>query len=100
MTSQSEPPFDYNAYLDMMEKNRHNFMRMWAWEQARMAPWSSEVITVDPLPFARPGPGMAADNKPKFDLSKYNPEYFNRLRQRVLEAGERGIYVSVMLFQG
>ena len=100
MTSQSEPPFDYNAYLDMMEKNHHNFMRMWAWEQARMAPWSSEVITVDPLPFARPGPGMAADNKPKFDLSKYNPEYFNRLRQRVLEAGERGIYVSVMLFQG
>jgi hypothetical protein len=100
MVSASEPDFDYQAYLDMMKKHHHNFMRMWAWEQAQMAPWSSEIIIVKPLPFARTGPGMAKDNKPKFDLTKYNPEYFSRLRQRVLDAGKKGIYVSIMLFQG
>jgi hypothetical protein len=100
MVSAGETDFSYEEYLDMMQQNKHNFMRMWAWEQARMAPWSSEIILFDPLPFLRTGPGLAADDKPKFDLTKYSPEYFNRLRQRIIEAGKRGIYVSVMLFQG
>lgn len=100
MISQSEAVFDYDEYLDMMEKNHHNFMRMWAWEQAQMASWSSEVIVVSPLPFSRTGPGLATDRKPKFDLAKYDPEYFERLRKRIIAAGEKGIYVSVMLFQG
>jgi len=43
---------------------------------------------------------LARDGKPKFDLSRYNPEYFERLRTRVRAAGERGIYVSIMLFEG
>ncbi|HZI23517.1 MAG TPA: DUF6298 domain-containing protein [Chryseolinea sp.] len=100
MVSASEINFDYEGYLEMMERNGHNFMRMWSWEQSQMAPWSSEVIYIRPLPFARTGPGLAKDNKPKFDLKKYNPEYFQRLRQRVEQAAEKGIYVSVMLFQG
>lgn len=32
--------------------------------------------------------------------ARFNQQYFDRLRQRVVVAGERGIYVSVMLFQG
>ena len=28
--------FNYTEYLDMMQKNGHNFMRMWTWEQTRM----------------------------------------------------------------
>ena len=45
------------------------------------------------------GPGNALDGKPKFDLTKFNQTYFDRLRSR---AGSRaqGIYVSVMLFNG
>ena len=31
---------------------------------------------------------------------EFNQEYFDRLRSRVIAAGECGIYVSVMLFQG
>src|SRR5688572_3392052 len=96
----SEPTFDYSTYLNMMATHNHNFMRMWVWEQPQMAPWSSENIYFNPLPFLRTGPGVANDNKPKFDLTKFNPSYFNRLRQRIIEAGQRGIYVSVMLFQG
>lgn len=32
--------------------------------------------------------------------SKFNDEYFQRLRRRVELAGQRGMYVSVMFFQG
>src|SRR5262249_41618704 len=36
----------------------------------------------------------------KFDLTRFNQAYFDQLRSRVLEAAQRGIYVSVMLFEG
>ncbi len=102
------PPLDYTAYLDWMKNYNHNFMRMWAWE---MVTWDTQDINskwrnentfhhVGPLPWARTGPGNALDGKPKFDLTKYDTDYFSRLRSRIVEAGERGIYVSVMLFEG
>jgi hypothetical protein len=52
-----------------------------------------------PFPWQRTGPGTATDGKPKFNLDKYNQAYFDRLRARAKAAGDRGIYVSIMLFQ-
>jgi len=46
------------------------------------------------------GPGAATDGKPRFDLSRFDPAYFGRLRDRVTAAGDKGIYVAVMLFEG
>ena len=46
------------------------------------------------------GPGTALDGKPKFDLDRFNQAYFDRLRARVIAAGDRGIYASIMLFDG
>lgn len=100
MLIKGDRSFDFAEYLEMMKKNGHNFMRMWMFEQPLMASWTSDTINFDPLPFARTGPGIARDGKPKFDLTKYNPSYFNRLRKRVIDAGKKNIYVSVMLFQG
>jgi len=97
------PRFDFTAYLDFLTRLNHNFIRMWTWESVRWKPghWRPEAIhTVTPHPYARTGPGAAFDGKPKFDLTKYDPRYFDRLRARVMEAGRRGIYVSVMLFEG
>jgi hypothetical protein len=94
------PPFPYQEYLDFMQAANHNFMRLWMFEQPERACWTEAVIYFDPLPWARPGPGEAADGKPKFDLSSWNEDYFTRLRQRLIQAGERGIYCAVMLFQG
>jgi subtilisin-like proprotein convertase family protein len=96
------PVFDYAAYLDFLQQNNHNFTRLWVWEQAR---WSVEIDDDDywfsPMaPYVRSGPGLARDGKPKFDLSRFDQAYFDRLRQRVRQAGERGIYVAVMLFDG
>jgi hypothetical protein len=100
------PKFDYDRYLDFMRRHNHNFMRLWAWEQARWAPWSDGKAPnpddwfIQPNPYSRSGPGLALDGKPKFDLATFDEAYFTRLRERVRKAGRQGIYVSVMLFQG
>jgi hypothetical protein len=96
---EGDQPFDYQGYLDFMVANGHNFMRMWTWDHTEMAPWTTSKLYFDPMPFARTGPGAALDGKPRFDLSRWNEDYFTRLRSRVMQAGERGIYVSVMLFE-
>jgi hypothetical protein len=98
----SDPPpvFDYTAYLDFLEANHHDFFRLWAWEQAKWAPWTASDIWFAPAIYQRPGPGEALDGKPKFDLSSFDQAYFDRMRARIIEAGNRGIYVSIMLFDG
>lgn len=101
----TDPPpiFDFPAYLDFLNRHGHNFIRLWTWE--------STVCDIDeggrrmryyaaPQPWLRTGPGLALDGKPRFDLSAFDPEYFDRLRTRVTEAGRRGVYVSIMLFEG
>lgn len=98
------PPFDYGAYLDFLQKHNHNFIRLWTEEEVawEIKPKEGPAVQnlMGPLPWARTGSGVARDGKPKFDLSRFNPEYFDRLRSRVEETGRRGIYVSVMLFEG
>jgi hypothetical protein len=94
------PPFPYEEYLDFMQAHHHNFMRLWMFEQPERACWTDARIVFDPLPWARTGPGTANDGLPKFDLGTWNESYFQRLRDRLLAAGERGIYAAVMLFQG
>ncbi len=94
------PPFPYEEYLDWMQSGGHNFMRLWMFEHPERASWSPAPLFFDPLPWMRPGPGLAADGKPRFDLDTFNEAYFERMRRRVIQAGERGIYCAVMLFQG
>ena len=101
----TDPPgtFDWEAYLDFLQRYHHNFIRLWRWELVR---WDTApnggpgVLTVAPHPWARTGPGKAADGKPKFNLKRFEEDYFQRLRARVVAAHERGIYVSIMLFEG
>ncbi|HVW69001.1 MAG TPA: DUF6298 domain-containing protein [Steroidobacteraceae bacterium] len=94
--------FDYDAYLNFLQANGHDFFRLYVWEQSR---WTLETADEDywfypETPYERTGPGRANDGEPKFDLSKLNQTYFDRLRARVAAAGKRGIYVSIMLFDG
>lgn len=91
---------DFNSHLDVLERHGHNFLRLWSLESPVGFSEEGEVLSVSPLPFERTGPGAARDGLPKFDGSRLNHEYFARLRDRVKTAGERGVYVSVMLFQG
>ncbi len=97
-----DPPnaFDFDAYLDFLVPHNHNFIRLWVWDSATWANGQGRVRYASPQPWLRTGPGLALDGKPKFDLEKFDPAYFERLRVRVQAAGQRGIYVSVMLFEG
>jgi hypothetical protein len=94
------PTFPFDEYLDFMVSHGHNFMRLWMFEHPQNASWTPVPMVFYPLPWARTGPGLAHDGKPKFNLDVWDGEYFTRLRERTAEAGRRGIYVAVMLFQG
>jgi hypothetical protein len=92
--------FSTPGYIAMMKSHNHNFMRLWGWQQSAWAPWTPDKIVYEPTLYVRTGPGMALDGGLKFDLKKFNPVYFDRMRARVTECRERGIYCAVQLFQG
>lgn len=89
--------YDYDGYLDFLQQYNHNFIRLWTSELTYKG---EPVKYTRPYPWPRTGPGTALDGKPKFDLTRHNREYFDRLRSRVISARDRGIYVSIMLFEG
>ncbi|MBN2287676.1 MAG: hypothetical protein JXI43_14610 [Tissierellales bacterium] len=103
----TQPPeeLDFPAYIEWMKKYNHNFIRLWTWE---LLNWDTQanredeaqIHSTSPQPWLRTGPGNALDGKLKFDLKKYNPIYFERLKQRVKLAAHNDIYVSIMLFEG
>ena len=97
----NDPPaaFDFAAYLDFLEKHHHNFIRLWTWELTKYA-YDGKTNYARGFPWLRTGPGQALDGQLKFDLAKFDAAYFDRLRTRVQAAGRRGIYVSVMMFEG
>jgi Family of unknown function (DUF6298) len=95
------PVLNYQWYLDFLEQHHHNFFRLWRWESPKW--FDDEPLGIKyarPHPWLRTGPGLAQDEKPRFDLTRFDPEYFARMRQRIQLAGARGMYVSVMLFEG
>ncbi|MFO7668455.1 MAG: DUF6298 domain-containing protein [Bacteroidales bacterium] len=104
-TADFQAEFDFPRYLHWMKEYNHNFMRLWTWE---LMNWETEKAVKDrtveyfvaPHPWLRTGPGTALDGKLKFDLSQFDPVYFERLKQRVEQAADSGIYVSIMLFEG
>ena len=93
--------FDYPAYLGFLKERGHNFIRLWRWEQFKsQAAGGGFHLCMAPQPWLRTGPGRAKDGKPKFDLSKFDQTFFDRLRDRVVAAGNAGMYVAVMFFDG
>lgn len=97
----SPAPFDFDAYLEFLGKYPHNFFRLWRYEATRVTDDDGKrTLFCSPHPWLRTGATMALDGKPRFDLTRFDEAYFARLRERVSAAGQRGIYVSIMLFEG
>jgi len=89
------PGGSFDGYLHWLKGFNHNFARLWMVEHA----WDADDnSTYSPLPWPRTGDGTALDGKPKFDVSKFDESYFDRIRTRALAAQNQGIYVSIMLF--
>jgi len=103
MDSEFPPhPFDFDAYLEFLKAHNHNLIRLWAWEVTRPDDERDTPLrkVAAPQPWSRTGPGLDVTGLPKFDLTKLDPAYFQRLRARVKAARDRGLYVSIMLFEG
>ena len=101
----NRPPaaFDFDACLRLLTAHHHNFIRLWRWELTSWEKTLDENLVlhhVTPHPWKRSGTGNALDDQPRFNLDEFDEDYFARLRSRVKAAGDNGIYVAVMLFEG
>ncbi len=91
--------FDWPGFLDFQAEYNHNVIRMWVVEHTKIN--DADPDLTEPMPYRRvTDNGQANDGGRKFDLNHFDQTFFDRLRSRVTEARERGIYVIVMLFQG
>lgn len=97
--------FDYTKYLDELKAHGFNLTRIFTGaycEDAKsfgiarntLAPKEGKLI----CPWARSDkPGYAGGGN-KFDLGRFDEEYFTRLKAFLREAGQRGIVVELALF--
>jgi len=96
---------DFPAFVKFLADHGHNFTLLWTIETPKfcnlpVTPSHYPQFTVRPFPWQRTGPGMATDGQPKFDLTQYDPAYFERLRARVEALRKAGIYAGIYLFTG
>lgn len=97
--------FDFRAYANFLTAHGHNFTLLWTTELPRFCglPTTASAppdFTVSPHPWRRTGPGTATDGGFKFDLTKFDQSYFDRLRTRTQILRDAGIYAGVYLFSG
>ncbi len=96
--------FDYVAYLDALSSYGLNYTRIYPgylFEPIGKF-GKGNTLGVKPasliVPWARSNvPGYALSGN-KFDLDRWDPEYFKRLKDFVAKAGERGVVVEICFF--
>ena len=93
---------DFNAYVNFLKAHNQNATILWKKDLPEYCGWdvSGSTWEMGPWPWLRPGPGVATDGNPKFDLTQFNQAYFDRLRARALQLQQNGIYAIVQLFDG
>ena len=92
---------DWEAYLDFLTDHHFNYLRnwiIWSTGSGSMAPVNHAVAS--PMPYRRvEGQGKARDGGNRFDLYRFNERFFQRMHARCEDLQQRGIYVSIMLFE-
>jgi hypothetical protein len=96
---------DFSAFVSFLTAHGHNFTLLWITEMPKFCGFPATAssppdLIAGPLPWLRTGPGNATDGELKFDLTKFNPNFFQRLRTRVEALNSAGIYVGIYLFTG
>lgn len=97
--------FDYIKYLDTLHSYGFNLTRMFSGIYVE-SPTSFNIVnnTLAPAPgrficpWARSSEPGYANGGNKFDLSKWDENYFKRLKDFIAQASKRGIVVEVVLF--
>ena len=92
---------NWDAYLDFLSEHHFNYLRnwiIWSTGSGSMAPINHAIAS--PMPYRRvQGEGKARDGSNKFDLYQFDEQFFQRIRSRCEDLQNRGIYVSIMLFE-
>jgi hypothetical protein len=95
--------FDFERYLaeaaDKKQTMTRTFLLYRELQSARnpcspVKPESPDFVA----PWPRTGPGKAMDGEPKYDLDRWNPEYFSRLHRFLSLALSLGIAVELTVF--
>src|SRR5256714_11939125 len=98
--------FDYVPYLEELQSKKLNLTRTFSGVYRELpGTFSITDNTLAPktkdkfiCPWARSDTPGATDGGNKFDLTKFNPAYFDRLKNFVSEAGKRGVVVELVVF--
>ena len=102
--SNSPVATDFNAYVSFLQAHGHNVTILWKKDLPQFCNWGAggtwTIASSTGMPWLRPGPGTATDGYAKFDLTQLNQTYFDRLRARVIQLQQAGIYAIVELFDG
>jgi hypothetical protein len=100
-TRAGQRKLDWGEYLDFLSEHHFNYLRSWTiWStgSGSMAPVNHAIAS--PMPYQRvEGKGKARDGGDKFDLDQFDEQFFQRMRSRCEDLQDRGIYVSIMLFE-
>ena len=97
--------FNYIPYLDELQNRTLNLTRTFSGTYREvpgdfgitdntLAPTAEQYVS----PWLRTDQSGAGDGKNKFDLTKFNPDYFNRLKDFLSQASKRGVVVEYVLF--
>ena len=96
-TYNNQQRLDFSWYMEFLNARNLNYIRNWTAFSTGAGSNGSTVAS--PMPFKRvSGHGNANDGGLKFDLNQFDEAFFDRMRSRIIEAGNNGIIVSLMLF--
>jgi hypothetical protein len=104
-TDGAAQPIDFDAFVKFLADHGHNFTLLWRVEQPKfcnlpVTDGKPPDFVSSPQPWLRTGPGKATDGGLKFDLTKFDQSYFDRLRTRTKALDQAGIYAGIYLFTG
>jgi hypothetical protein len=95
-------PFRFERYLADAAEKKMTLTRLFVlFRELQSA--SNPYSTCKPespdyiAPFMRSGPGKALDGQPRYDLDRWNPEFFDRLHRFLSLAADYGIIVEVVM---
>lgn len=98
--------FDYVGYLDVLAEKGLNYTRIYPGAYFETDGYFIKDNVLGPLngrhslPWARSSvPGYCLGGN-KFDLDNWNDTYFDRLKDFIIKASERGIVVEICFFNG
>jgi Bacterial Ig domain/IPT/TIG domain/Putative collagen-binding domain of a collagenase len=95
---------NFTNYVNFLVAHRQNSTVLWHKDLPTFCNWGAQgTWTIDSttgMPWARPAGPNASDGKPKFDLNTFNQAFFDRVRARVMQLQQNGIYAVVELFDG